>query len=99
MSGCFPHVLEYPEPPYAGTTIKGKLVIKKGPKPDLWVLRVPLKLIGSPRRGKLLEDFGVYAFARNKPASVPMTNAEGQGGITPILVDGACCFDYRMRKR
>src|SRR5205085_10228579 len=23
VSGCFPHILEYPEPPYAGTSIKG----------------------------------------------------------------------------
>jgi hypothetical protein len=97
VSGCFPHILEYPEPPYAGTSIKGKLVKTTGPKPDFWILRVPLKLIGSPKPGKLLEDFGVYDFARNKPANVPMTNSEAQGGITPIMVDGACCTDVKLR--
>src|SRR5205823_3538128 len=96
VSGCFPHILEYPEPPYAGTSIKGKLVITKSPKPDFWILRVPLKLIGSPKPGQLLEDFGVYDFARNKPASVPMTNSEAQGGITPIMVDGVCCTEVRL---
>src|SRR5438552_9517792 len=73
VSGCFPHILEYPEPPYAGTTIKGKLVMTKGPKPDFWILRVPLKLIGSPKPGQLLADFGVYDVARHNPASCPLT--------------------------
>src|SRR5207237_8859645 len=38
VSGCFPHVIESPEPPYAGTSIKGKLLITKGPKPDVWAI-------------------------------------------------------------
>ena len=98
MSGCFPHILEYPEPPYAGSSIKGTLVKTKGPKPDVWVFRVPLKLIGSPRAGQLLEDFGAYVYARNKPANVPMTNAEGQGGVTPVMVDGVCCRDMKLKR-
>ena len=39
VSGCFPHVLEYPEPPYAGVTITGKLVKTEGHRPDYWLLR------------------------------------------------------------
>jgi hypothetical protein len=26
-----------------------------------------------------------------------MTNSEAQGGITPIMVDGACCTDVKLR--
>jgi hypothetical protein len=97
VSGCFPHIMEYPEPPYAGTSIKGKLVVTKGAKPDFWILRVPLKVIGNLRRGQLLEDFGVYVYARNKPASVPLTNSEAEGGVTPVMVDGVCCTSVRLR--
>jgi hypothetical protein len=98
VSGCFPHILEYPQPPYGGTMIKGKLVTTKGPKPDVWVLRVPLRLIGKPRYGQLLEDFGAYVFARNKTSSSPITNSEGQAGITPVMVDGVCCQNMQLRK-
>ena len=98
VSGCFPHILEYPAPPYGGTSIRGKLVKSKGPAPDRWVFRVPLRLVGNPKVGQLLEEFGAYVYARNKPASQPITNAEAEGGITPIMVDGACCRTVKLRR-
>ncbi|MFN2545705.1 MAG: hypothetical protein ABR600_14205 [Actinomycetota bacterium] len=98
VSGCFPHILEYPAPPYGGTAIKGRLRVFAGAKPDRWIIRVPLKLIGNPAAGQLLEDFGAYVFARNKPASEPTTNAEGQGGVTPVMVDGVCCREVKLKR-
>jgi len=94
VSGCFPHILEYPRPPQDGTLVKGHrsiITAKNGSKHYRWIIRVPLKLIGSPARGSRLQSFGAYTFARNKSASVAITNSEGEAGVTPILVDGACC--------
>jgi hypothetical protein len=98
VSGCFPHLLEYPEPPYGGTNVTGKLKVTKGPKPDLFVIKVPLKLIGKPKFGQILDDFGGYVLARNKLANQPITNSEGQAGITPVMVDGVCCMLLKLRK-
>lgn len=99
VSGCFPHIIEYPEPPYGGTTVKGRVVITKGAKPDRLVITVPRKLLLNPTLHSLLQSLGSYSFARNKPASLPTTNSEGEGGITPVMVDGVCCVDLRLNRR
>jgi hypothetical protein len=98
VSGCFPHIIEYPEPPYDGTSVSGQLVTDNGLNSDTWVIRVPANVVGNPAVGSLLESFGAYSFARNKPASFPITNAEAEAGITPIMIDGACCRDLKMTK-
>jgi hypothetical protein len=95
VSGCFPHVLEYPEPPYGGTSVTGQLVTDNGSKVDTLVIRVPLGVVGGLPSGSVLESFGGYAFARNKPASVPLTNAEAEAGVTPVMVDGVCCVNLK----
>ena len=94
VSGCFPHIIEYPRPPYGGTEVTGKKVVftgKDGVKHYLWVLHVPLSVVGSPPPGARLQSFGSWTFARNKPANIPITNQEGESGLTPVMVDGACC--------
>lgn len=96
VSGCYPHLIEYPRPPLGGTTIEGAIVQGRNGAPDTLVFHVPADLVGNPARGTLLESFGVYAFARNKSSALPFTNAEGEAGIAPILVDGICCLDMRV---
>ena len=98
VSGCFPHIIEYPEPPYGGTAAAGTVHVTNGPRPDVLVLRIPVSAIGRPRLHNVLQDFGVYVLVRNKPASTPITNAEAQGGVTPIMVDGICCREMRLSR-
>jgi hypothetical protein len=101
VSGCFPHILEYPRPPQGGKMVRGHRRVKtdrNGYKHFFWVIKVPRKVVGSPRRGARLQSVAVYTFARNKSAAVPITNSEGEAGVTPILVDGACCQGMRLRR-
>jgi hypothetical protein len=101
VSGCFPHFLEYARPPQGGKAVRGhKAVVtgRHGRKHYFWVISVPRKVVGAPRRGSRLQSVGAYAFARNKSASAPITNSEAQAGLLPILVDGACCKNMRVRR-
>jgi hypothetical protein len=54
-------------------------------------------VIGNPQDGTTLDSLGVYSYARNHSASIPITSAEAQGGITPIVIDGACCINAIVR--
>lgn len=96
VSGCFPHMIDYPRPPLAGTDITGEIVQGQNGRPDTLVFHVPLSAIGNPAPGSILESFSVFAFARNKTSMLPITNAEGEAGITPIVIDGICCRDVRV---
>jgi hypothetical protein len=96
VSGCFPHLIDYPRPPLAGTDIAGQLVPGTGTAPDTLVFLVPVSAVGNPKPGSLLESFSVFAFARNKTSMLPITNPEGEAGITPIVIDGICCVDVRV---
>jgi hypothetical protein len=101
VSGCFPHILEYPRPPQGGTTVRGHRKVVTGPsghKHYFWVFRVPRKLVGSPGRGDTLQSVAAYSFARNKSASVSITNSEGEAGLTPIQIDGACCKGMHVKR-
>jgi hypothetical protein len=94
VSGCFPHIVDYPAPPRGGTAVTGHLTLGKGA--DTWVVHVPRSLVGIPDAGATLESFSAYAFARLKSASLPFTNAEAEADISPIEVDGLCCRDARI---
>src|SRR5919197_5181337 len=91
VSACFPHVTDYPAPPNGGTLVNGDVILQLKGKPDSFVIHVPKSLVGNAPAGSLLESLSVFTFARNKPASVPITNTEAQAGVTPIEVDGICC--------
>jgi hypothetical protein len=93
VSGCFPHTIEYPAPPYGGTAVTGRLVPGAPGSPDHWEIRVPRDLVGGPSDTTLLESFSAFSMSRNKSASLPMTNLEEELGISPILIDGVCCVD------
>jgi hypothetical protein len=90
VSGCFPHITDYPAPPDGGTAVTGKVTLTS---PNRFVIRVPRSVIGNPADGSTLESLGVYTYARNRSASSPITNAEAQGGVTPIAIDGVCCVN------
>ena len=92
-------MLEYPEPPYGGTAVTGQLATDNGSKVDTWTIRIPLSTFGGLPINSVLESFGAYAFARNKPASIPLTNTEAEAGITPVMVDGACCTDLKPPRK
>lgn len=93
VSGCFPHIIEYPAPPNGGTAVTGRLVPGTAGSPDVWEIRVPRDLVGGPSDTSVLESFSVFSLARNKSATLPITNVEGEAGISPILIDGLCCVD------
>ncbi len=93
VSGCFPHVIEYPAPPNGGTSVTGRLVKGTGGAPDHWEIRVPRDVVGGPSDTSVLESFSVFSLSRNKSASLPITNVEEELGISPIVVDGLCCVD------
>ena len=93
VSGCFPHVIEYPAPPNGGTAVTGKLVPSASGAPDHWEIHVPRDLVGGPSDTSVMESFSVFSLARNKSATLPITNVEEELGISPILVDGLCCVD------
>jgi hypothetical protein len=96
VSGCFPHGFLYPAPPLGGTAIKGKLVDKKGKKPDLFKLKIPFSVVG---KRKLLESFSAYAIASPRSAGTPPSNSEAEADRMPVLVDGICCRDAKPRLR
>jgi hypothetical protein len=93
VSGCFPHTITYPAPPLGGTAVTGKLVEGTGGAPDRWEIRVPRDVVGGPHDGTMLESLSAFTMARNKPASLPMTNVEEELGISPVVVDALCCID------
>jgi hypothetical protein len=93
VSGCFPHITDYPAPPNGGTAVQGQVVQGARGKPDSLVITVPKSLVGG---GSLLESFSVFTFARDKTAGEPITNTEGEAGILPIEVDGVCCVDVKL---
>jgi hypothetical protein len=99
VSGCFPHAFEYPRPPLGGTAIKGKLIDKDGTTPDIWRLKIPLRLVGGAKEGSLLESFSVFAFARPRSAATAPSNSEAEGDIMPVMIDGICCSDAVVRPR
>jgi hypothetical protein len=89
VSGCSPHIVDYPAPPRGGQTVTGTVVQKIGF--DLLQITVPRSAIDNLQDGQLLESFSAYSFARDGSAAVTLTNAEGEAGVTPIEVDGICC--------
>ena len=93
VSGCFPHTIEYPAPPLGGSTVTGRLIQGSGTTPDSWEIRVPRNVVGGPTDTSVLESFSAFTIARNKSASLPMTNLEEELGISPIVVDALCCVD------
>jgi hypothetical protein len=93
VSGCFPHLIVYPAPPLGGTSVTGALVQGAAGAPDHWEIRVPRDVVGGPHDGTVLESLSVFTMARNKPASLPMTNVEEELGISPVVLDALCCVD------
>jgi hypothetical protein len=93
VSGCFPHIVEYPAPPYGGTSVTGKLVQGANGAPDEWEIRVPRTLVGGPHDGSMLESLSAFTLARTRSASLPTTNLEHELGIAPVVIDALCCVD------
>jgi hypothetical protein len=97
VSGCFPHLIDYPEPPRGGATVSGELR-QNAFGHDHWIVHVPRELIGFPPTGSVtMESFSAYALARPKSASLEFTNVEAEGDISPIEVDGACCREVTLQ--
>ncbi len=100
VSGCFPHLIDYPRPPRGGTAVTGKMGHVTFPYPaDTFVITVPRSVIGNPPDGSLLESFSTFSFVRSKSAALQFTNAEGEGGVNPVMVDGICCIDAVLQPK
>jgi hypothetical protein len=96
VSACTPHIVNYPAPPQGGTLVAGQLNLSPDPgAPDSWIIQVPRSLVGSLGGGSPMESFSAFTLARNHPASLPITTAEGEAGITPVEIDGVCCREAR----
>ena len=93
VSACSPKLMDYPAPPVAGTSVTGRLIAGSGGAADQWEITVPRSVVGNPTDTTMLESFSMFTMARNKSASLPLTNIEGQAGIAPVLVDAVCCVD------
>ena len=95
VSACTPHIVDYPAPPYGGTAVTGKVTFIQPDRGqgNWFIIRVPRSVIGNPQDGDVLDSMGVYSYARNRSASIPITNAEAQEGVTPIAIDGVCCIN------
>ena len=96
VSGCFPHILDYPQPPRGGTAVTGTVPVETGGALDDIVVTVPRSALGGPANGSLMESFSAYSFLRSKSAALPFTNAEGQAGVVPVMIDGICCSDITV---
>jgi hypothetical protein len=94
VSGCFPHIVDYPAPPRGGTAVTGKIVHQA--TGDVLQITVPRSSLHGLTDGSLLESFSAYALVRDASASATPTNADAQAGITPIEVDGICCEDVTL---
>jgi hypothetical protein len=94
VSACTPHVINYAAPPQGGILVTGSVVgtVSRYGK-DYVEIVVPRAVLGGLSAGSLMESLSGYVLARNKSASLTITTAEAEGGITPIEVDGACCRD------
>jgi hypothetical protein len=94
VSACTPHVLNYPAPPQGGTLATGSVVgtINKYGQ-DYIEIVVPRSVLGGLSTGSLMESLSGFVLARSKSASLTITTVEGESGITPVEVDGACCRD------
>jgi hypothetical protein len=93
VSGCFPHITDYPAPPDGGTAVTGQVTTD-----NAFVIRVPRSVIGNPADGSVLDSFGAYTFARNRTAASPITNTEAEAGVTPIAIDGGCSINAVLKK-
>jgi hypothetical protein len=94
VSACTPHITDYPAPPNGGTFVTGQAQLALT-GPDSWIITVPKSVVGNVGTGSILESLSAFSFARNASASVQIPNADGEAGITPIEVDGACCVDAK----
>jgi hypothetical protein len=99
VSGCEPHIMDYPAPPYGGTAVTGKVTFIQPDRGqgNWFIIRVPRSLIGSPADGTTLDSLGAYTYARNRSASIPITNVEAQTGVVPISIDGVCCINAAVK--
>jgi hypothetical protein len=96
VSACTPHIVNYPAPPQGGAFVTGQLHLSFDPgAPDSWSIRVPRSAVGNPQMGSLMESLSAFTLARNHTASVPISNSDGEAGITPIEIDGVCCREAR----
>jgi hypothetical protein len=94
VSGCSPHIVDYPAPPRGGTAVTGTIVHRA--TYDLLKITVPRSAVDNLQDGQLLESLSAYSFARDGSAAVTLTNAEGEAGVTPIEIDGICCEDVAL---
>jgi hypothetical protein len=103
VSACFPHVIIYPEPPYApapadsGLAESGSVSCPVTPSVDNpCVITVNVKVadVGGPTANSLLESVGTYAFATSHPDNTT-TNPQAEADNVPLEIDGVCCFNFK----
>ncbi|HEV3232457.1 MAG TPA: hypothetical protein VG245_09410, partial [Candidatus Dormibacteraeota bacterium] len=102
VSGCEPHVIDYPEAPL-GTAETGSIECPStgtpsSKNPCTVSIDVNVADIGNPSASSLLEEIGAYSFAASQP-STTTANAQGQVDSVPMNLDGICCFNYQASYR
>ncbi|HZU61398.1 MAG TPA: hypothetical protein VE983_10550, partial [Solirubrobacteraceae bacterium] len=104
VSACFPHVLVYPEagasPTGTSTPQSGRVKCPKKPSaahPCTIKIVVKAAAVGKPTAHRLLQEVGSYSWATSIPQSSE-TNASAQKDITPLEIDGVCCFNFQAAR-
>jgi hypothetical protein len=103
VSACFPHVVIYPEPPYApaagdsGLPETGSVTCPAAPSADhpcTVTINVNVADIGNPTAASLLESVGSYALG-SAHQDTSTTNAQAEADNVPLEIDGVCCYNFK----
>ena len=103
VSACFPHVILYPERPYApasgdsGLGESGSITCPASPSVDnpcTITVNVKVADVGSPTASSLLEEVGAYAFGSQLQDNT-RTNDQAEADNVPLEIDGVCCYNFK----
>jgi hypothetical protein len=99
VSGCYPHVITYPESGLGGEAEHGSIscpALPSAANPCHFTIHVKVADVGNPTATSLLEEVGSYSFASVHPQGLT-TNAQALIDDVPLQIDGACCFNFEPR--
>jgi hypothetical protein len=104
VSGCFPHVLLYPESvgtPSPGLVLgnpeTGSINCPTTPSdtnPCTISITVSTADIGGLTSSNLLEEVGAYSFAASHPQALT-TLPQAQADNVQLMIDGVCCYNFQ----
>lgn len=91
VSACDPHYITYPAPPAGGVAVTGTT---KPTTSTLYDIAVPVSVVGNMTESSLLESVTAFSTVSATSAALPLTNAQADADIVPLVVEGARPFNY-----